>query len=175
MSILIVGDEPEISEWLQRRRNAGQDGFDEMWDGVYHVSPNVRSEHGQVAVQVLITLEPRALANRLESCGPFNLGTGPHDFRVPDGGWFSRPPNALYVPTAVMVLEVLSPDDETFAKFDFYAERSVSEILVGHPRERWARCWRQAAGGGYTEVDHSRVMDIAMGELSAQIRWPTDV
>ena len=172
MSVLIVGDDPEVAEWLRRRRDAGQDGFDEVWDGVYHVSPNAGSEHGQVTAQVLIALEPLARAAGLASCGPFNLGTGEQNFRVPDGGWFSRSPGALYVPTAVMVLEVLSPDDETYDKFDFYAERSVVEILVVHPIERWARCWQNAVTGGYTEVEHSRVMNIAPRELSAQIRWP---
>lgn len=69
MSTLIVGDEPEISEWLDRRRALGQDGLNEVWDGVYHVAPNATSEHGQAALQILIALEPRARAAGLWSDG----------------------------------------------------------------------------------------------------------
>ena len=166
-----MGDEPEITQWLDRRRELGQDGFDEVWEGVYHVPPTVRSEHAQVTFEVLITLEARARAAGLRSAGPFNLGTGPSDFRVPDGGWFTESPNALYVPTATAVLEVLSPDDETFAKFDFYAARGVREILVAHPTERWVRCWTRD-GGQFQEAEASAVFGVGLAQLATEIDWP---
>ena len=103
--------------------------------------------------------------------GPFNLGTGPQNFRVPDGGWFRSSPNALYVSTAAAVLEVLSPDDETFAKFDFYAARGVEEILVAHPTDRWVRCWVNR-GGAFEEVDASAVLGVRMTDLIAEVEWP---
>jgi hypothetical protein len=171
MSILIVGEEPEIVEWLARRRARGQDRFDEVWEGVYHVSPNARSEHAQVAVQVMMTLGERARAAGLRSAGPFNLGTGPENYRVPDGGWFRSSPNALYVSGAAAVLEVLSPDDETFAKFDFYADRGVEEILVAHPTDRWVRCWANKRGV-FEEAEASVLLGVTMTELIAEVEWP---
>ena len=171
MSVLIVGEQPDITAWLDRRRQLGQDGFDEVWEGVYHVSPNARSEHAQVAVQVMIAVEAQARDAGLVSAGPFNLGVDEHDFRVPDGGWFTASPGALYVPTAAVVLEVLSPQDETFAKFDFYAARGVQEILVAHPTERWVRAWlnRRAT---FAEVPASALLGITMPDLVAAVRWP---
>ena len=171
MSIVIVGEEPEIAAWLARRRALGQDGFDEVWEGVYHVSPNARSEHAQVGVEILSALLRRARAAGLRSAGPFNLGTGPQDFRVPDGGWFRSSPNTLYVSTAAAVLEVLSPGDETFAKFNFYAARAVEEILVAHPTERWVRCWANRQGE-FQDVDASALLGVTMTDLVSEVQWP---
>ena len=171
MSIVIVGEEPEIAAWLARRRALGQDGFDEVWEGVYHVSPNARSEHAQVGVEIVSALLRRARSAGLRSAGPFNLGTGPQDFRVPDGGWFRSSPNSLYVSTAAGVLEVLSPGDETFAKFEFYAARAVEEILVAHPTERWVRCWANRQGV-FQNVDASALLGVAMTDLVSEVQWP---
>jgi hypothetical protein len=171
MSIVIVGEEPEIAAWLARRRALGQDGFDEVWEGVYHVSPTARSEHAQVGVEIVSALLPRARAAGLRSAGPFNLGTGPQDFRVPDGGWFRSSPNALFVPTAAAVLEVLSPGDETFAKFNFYADRAVEEILVAHPTERWVRCWTNRQGE-FQDVNASALLGVTMTDLVSEVQWP---
>jgi Uma2 family endonuclease len=172
MSVVVGGEQPEIAAWLARRRTLGQDGFDEVWEGVYHVSPNARSEHAQVAAEIVAVLRDRAWAAGLVGAGPFNLGVDREDFRVPDGGWFAASsPGALYVPTAAAVLEVLSPDDETFAKFDFYAARGVQEILIAHPTARWARCWARQ-GTQFHETDDSAVLGITMADLTAAVRWP---
>lgn len=40
---------------------------------------------------------------------------------MPDGAWFRDPDVDLYLNTAVVLLEVLSRDDETFDKFPYYA------------------------------------------------------
>ncbi len=37
--------------------------------------------------------------------------------------------------TADLVVEVRSPDDESYAKLDFYAAKGVREVLVLHPAE----------------------------------------
>lgn len=66
-----------------------------------------------------------------------NIGPASRDFRVPDGSFFDGRPSGLYVTNAVLVIEVLSPDDETWEKFAFYAANGVQEILVAHPQERW--------------------------------------
>ena len=171
MSVLIVGEEPEIVAWLARRRALGQDSFDEVWEGVCHVPPNARSEHAEVAVQVMMKLGARARAAGVRSAGPFNLGTSPQNFRVPDGGWFRSSPNTLYVSTAAAVLEVLSPEDETFAKFDFYAARGVEEILVADPADRWVRCWANRRGV-FEGVDASAVLGVSMTDLIAELEWP---
>ncbi len=44
-----------------------------------------------------------------------------HDFRAPHLGTHRQPPRATWVPTAAVVVEVPSPQDETYAKLPFYA------------------------------------------------------
>lgn len=100
----------------------------------------------------------------------FNLGE-PTNYRVPDAGWHRANPDRLYVPTAAIVLEVLSPDDQTFAKFDFYAAHGVEELLVADPDTRTVRCWH-LQDAGYTEVDRSALLDLTMDTLITEVRWP---
>jgi Uma2 family endonuclease len=39
-------------------------------------------------------------------------------------------PHAVWVPTAAVVIEIESPDDETRDKLDFYADHGVDELLI---------------------------------------------
>ncbi|MHB8296360.1 MAG: hypothetical protein ACYDH5_17455 [Acidimicrobiales bacterium] len=60
---------------------------------------------------------PRALGPYAETAGlvgtgPFNLGT-PDDYRVPDRGYHRQLPSEVFVSTAAVVAEVVSPGDET--------------------------------------------------------------
>lgn len=93
------------------------------------------------------------------------------DFRVPDLGFHRTRPGVLYAPTAVVVVEVLSPDDETFEKFGFYAAHGVEEILVAHPQERWVRCYdlRQDPP---VQVERSSCLDVAMADVESEVDWP---
>jgi len=43
----------------------------------------------------------------------FNLGE-PDNYRVPDGGLFRVAPDRMYVPTAELVVEIVSPGDGTW-------------------------------------------------------------
>lgn len=169
MKTVVLGEQPLITEWLERRRVLGQDRYDEVWEGSYHVAPNARHEHGVAALQIMIELEQDARRQGLISTGPFNLGEGEDDYRVPDGGWTRGTPQGLYVPTAEAVLEVLSPDDETYGKVDFYFRRGVREVLIAHPTERWVRCYTTPDG---VQLDLSQVIGRDMRSLASQVRWP---
>jgi Uma2 family endonuclease len=48
-------------------------------------------------------------------------------------------PDATYLPSAAIVVEVLSPDGETFGKLPFYAAHGVEELLGADPMERRVR------------------------------------
>jgi Uma2 family endonuclease len=39
----------------------------------------------------------------------------------------------VYLATAEIVVEILSPGDDTYAKFGFYAAHGVREIIVAGP------------------------------------------
>ncbi len=171
MSTVVLGEQPVVKAWLDRRRALGQDVFDEVWEGDYHVAPNARAEHAAAATSIMVVLAPHARRTSVRGIGPFNLGVDRNDYRVPDGGWLRGEAKGLYVPTAAVVLEVLSPDDETFAKFDFYARHGVEEILVAHPTERWVRCYAHD-GHAYQQVEGSTVLGVSMESLAAEVDWP---
>ena len=66
---------------------------------------------------------------------------------------------------------MISPDDETWEKFDFNGRHGVEEIGVADPNERLLR-WFVLAGERYEETDISRLLGITTAELSDRIDWP---
>ena len=62
------------------------------------------------------------------------------------------------------------PDDETFAKLDFYRRHGVSELLVADWRSRTVRCL--ALQEDPQERDHSDVLGLTTAQIEAEIDWP---
>jgi Uma2 family endonuclease len=104
----------EFAALLERRRRLGLDLFDEVWDGVLHVNPAPHSQHGRLDWQLAAILTPLAADAELHALGQFNLGDDEHNYRVPDGALVRPGSDALFPPTAALVLEVVSPGDETW-------------------------------------------------------------
>lgn len=169
--MVVVGTRPvELEALIERRRALGQDRFDEVWDGEYHMVPAAHPWHGYADRTLALALEPFARAAGLIGTGTFNLGT-PDDYRVPDGGYHRTLPSEVWVPTAAIVVEVVSPDDETWEKFGFFAAAGVDEICVAHPAEARIR-WFVLAGDGYQETDRSPLLGVTVADLTARIDWP---
>jgi Uma2 family endonuclease len=70
----------------------------------------------------------------------------------------------------VLVAEVLSPDDMTFEKLDFYTARGVRELLVVDWQDRSARCF--ALQEAQAERDRSEVLGMTTAQVVAAIDWP---
>jgi Uma2 family endonuclease len=169
---IVVSDPPpgDFAALLERRRRSGVDLHDEVWEGILHVNPGPHARHGDVQAQVMALLDPRARAAGLTPLGESNIG-GEDDFRVPDG-MLQRPgPHRLFSPTAALVLEVVSPGDETWDKLAFYAARGVEELLIVDPQER-AVHWLALVGGEYLPIERSGLVELGPAELGAQINWP---
>jgi Uma2 family endonuclease len=158
-----------LDEFIARRRALGQDLFDEVWDGEYHMAPGPSAEHGRVDDELSALLRPRARAAGLVRTGPFNLGAR-EDYRVPDGGFHRGRPKGVFLPTAAVVVEVVSPDDETYLKLDFYASR-VEELVVADPQLRTVRIW-QLVDGALVETGRSGLLGTDADELARGIDWP---
>lgn len=171
MTAVLVQDPPAVlQEWLERRRALGQDGFDEVWDGVYHVVPMAHGRQGATEHEVAFALRPFAKAVGLRSSGPINIG-GPRDYRVPDGALFRTRGTALWNPTAAVVIEVLSPDDESRLKFDFYFRSGVEEVLLVDPLERTVE-WFVRGDTAFVAADRSALVGVSAVDLVDGIEWP---
>jgi Uma2 family endonuclease len=168
---VVLGPRPgELQALIDRRQRLGIDLFDEVWEGSYHVAPAGHPSHGYVDNQLAVLLAPYATAAGLIGTGPFNLGD-PDDYRVPDRGYHRSLPTTVWVPTVAVVIEVVSPDDETYEKFGFYANHDVDELIIADPATRSVRCWRPDTIG-YTEVPASELLAITAEALTQLISWP---
>lgn len=168
---MVLGEPPApLADWLARRRELGQDLYDEVWEGVYHVAPAPHRRHGDIDDQIAALLRPLARRVDLWPSGPLNIGE-PDDYRVPDRAYLRDREMQTFVPTAAVVVEIVSPDDETFAKFPFYAVRGVEELLVVDPQGASVQ-WYRRDGRTMHPVAEGRLLGITGDELAAAIDWP---
>ncbi len=161
-------------EWLAERARMGLDLFDEMWDGVLHMVPPPGYLHQTLGGKIFSFLEPRFADRGIEvryEMGVYRPGSADRDYRVPDLVFFpaNRPELISHrglegAPLAV--LEIRSPDDETYDKFDFWAMLGVPEAIVLLPETRATELYR-LAGGRYmaTSADpdgrlHAATIDV---------------
>ncbi len=169
---LVLDPQPqELAALIERRRLLGQDLFDEVWEGVLHMNPAPRGRHGAIETQLSVLLAPLAQAAGLVLTGQFNIGDSAGDYRVPDLGLHREFTDCVWYPTAALVIEIVSPGDESYKKFDFYASHAVDEVVIVDPDQR-AIHWFTLADGGYREIDQSAVLATAPAELADQIDWP---
>ena len=173
MPTLVRDPQPvEFEALLERRRRLGQDLFDEVWEGVYHMNPAPHSRHSAVQQQLAELLGPVAReAGLVPRLGIFNVGER-GDYRVPDGGILRPGRDDVYLPTAALVVEVVSPDDDTWEKLGFYARHHVDELLIVDPQERRVHWLALDAVGEYRPVERSGLIALGPTELADLIIWP---
>ncbi len=162
---------PELEALKERRRRAGLDRLDEVWEGVLHMVPSPSGAHAYTAQQLAELLGGPARAAGLVPMIQFNLGESVHNFRVPDGGLHRERAFGVWHPTAALAVEIVSPGDETWKKLSFYAAQGVDELLIVDPQER-AVHWLALAGGEYRPVERSALVDLGPRELRERIDWP---
>ena len=171
MSTTILGPmPPEVQELIRRRKKLGQDIYDEVWEGNYHMVPGPHPRHSIVQGELFALLrEPLQRTGLLLLAGPFNVGDK-DDFRVPDGGVVRPPADETFLSTAVVVFEVLSPEDETYEKFDFYHRHRVGWLLIADPNTQ--RVWLYARGERGYETCEEIPGIVNRVELESRIKWP---
>jgi Uma2 family endonuclease len=134
MMVVIPVARPED---LERRKKLGHDIWDEMWDGVLHMPPMPNFDHQDLEGSMEGYLRRRwARPNKAKVAHQINLappGGWPTNFRIPDlilltpprfrimrGDYFEGAPD--------VVVEIRSPDDESYDKLPFYAALGVPEV-----------------------------------------------
>jgi Uma2 family endonuclease len=128
--------------------------------------------HALVCKQLLLILDPLAADAGLVATGEFNLGRK-EDHRVPDLGLHREPSMGVWHETTALVVEVLSPHDETFEKLPFYAQHSVQEVVIVDPAARRVQ-WRALREDDYAPIERSALVELGAAELAALIEWPTN-
>ncbi len=157
---------------MARRRRWGLDRLDEVWEGVLHLVPAPRGEHAYVAQQLAEILSaPARDAGLVPAIGRFNLGESEHDYRVPDGGIHRERPRGAWFATAAIVIEIVSPGDESWEKLPFYARQGIDEVLIVDPYKR-AVHWLTLAAGAYEPTERSSLIDLGAADLTRRIDWP---
>jgi Uma2 family endonuclease len=160
----------EVQAFLERRRKLDQDRKDEVWEGVYHVVPAPHDRHADLQAQIIVLLNPPARRAGLRPRGELNLGA-PKNFRVPDAALLRPGPGGVYLPTAALVVEILSPGDETWQKLPFYAAHHVDEFLILDPDTHQIH-WLGLTADGYEPIEQSALIDLGPTELDRLIDWP---
>lgn len=171
MKTVVIGPRPaELDAVITRRHALGQDTHDEVWEGDYHMAPAAHQWHGYVQIRLLMALDAFITRSGLTAVLEFNLGD-PTSFRVPDGGVVRELSNSVWVDTAAMVIEVVSPGDESWEKFEFYAAHGVDEVLIADPAERTISIFVRS-GTAYDRTDRSQLLAVSAQELHDSIEWP---
>jgi Uma2 family endonuclease len=173
MPTLVMDPAPaEIDALLERRRRLGLDHRDEVWEGVYRVNPPPSLEHQMALQQLAELLGPLAReAGFVPVINEFGLGQGKDDYRVPDGGLHRPGAAGVWQSTAAVVIEIVSPGDESWAKLPFYAAHHVDEALIVDPAKRSVD-WLGLSGGDYRPIERSGLIDLGADQLAEQIDWP---
>jgi Uma2 family endonuclease len=161
----------ELDALKERRRISGVDRFDEVWEGVLHMVPAPTDGHGDIESQLHAILRPLAKQAGLRMIGQSNLGEDKHDYRVPDSALHRPGAAGTWHPTAALVIEIVSPGDESWEKLPFYAAHDVDEVLILDPEEH-AVHWLGLAGGEYRPIERSGLIEFGRDQLTEQIDWP---
>jgi Uma2 family endonuclease len=153
MKTVVLGDPPPVLvSLIAERRRLGQDTHDEVWNGEYHMAPAPSFAHARCGLE-------------------FNLGSS-KNFRVPDLGVHRGQPSGVWIETAAIVVEVRSPDDESYEKFEFYAEHGVEEILIADLATRTVTWFvRSETEPGFVATAASAVLGLTAAEIAAALNW----
>lgn len=157
MRAVLIDPDPA---WLEERRRRGIDGRDEVWDGVLHVPPQPTTTHQRFELELAMTLSPLATALGLQTLpevAVFDPISGEKNYRVPDIVVASpgRVSERGIEGRCELVVEILSPNDESRDKFAFYAQHEVQEIWLVDPRTKVIEVY-VLRGGTYFAVTPNR-------------------
>ncbi|MBI3862807.1 MAG: Uma2 family endonuclease [Planctomycetia bacterium] len=155
MVMLVV--EPRLEETLKaERRASGADRWDEVWDGVYFMSPLPNIEHQLFVGMLTATFQNVLDAGKRGTAYPgINVSDREDDwaqnYRCPDVAVFLTGSPARNLDThwcggPDFAVEIVSLDDRSREKLEFYARVGVRELLIVD-RDPWAlEMYRLEAG-----------------------------
>ena len=123
-------------EELAERRAKGLDRRDEMWEGVLHMTPPPSVEHQRILDDLIFFLKQLPTATRGTVRSGIGVFRADKDYRVPDLTFVRSGREALFHEAGIRaggpdaVIEIRSPDDETYEKLPFFAAIGTREVVV---------------------------------------------
>ncbi|MFC5061125.1 Uma2 family endonuclease [Actinomycetospora atypica] len=157
---------------LAERRSRGLDRRDELWDGVLHMVPPPADARQGLSTELVILLgqlaKGRGLVPRIET----GLFRSSDDYRVPEQ-LYRRPEDGSTrgAEGAELVVEILSPQDETLAKLPWYDEIGVREVLILDPATRASTLYR---AGQVVEPAHSEVLGVTFRTVDGRLQLTSE-
>ncbi|MEW4566396.1 Uma2 family endonuclease [Tautonia sp. JC769] len=130
----------QLRRIIRRRKESGAYRWDEVWDGVYVVSPDPDIQHQGLAgefyhvFRLALVGDPEALIYP-----SINISDRPDrwrkNFRCPDAAVFlpgnpAENRGAYWLGGPDFLVEILSPGDRARRKLPFYANVGVREVLI---------------------------------------------
>jgi Uma2 family endonuclease len=143
-------------EELAWRKRTGIDRWDEVWDGVWYMTPAPTLEHQRIVDGMI-----RFLAPLLELTKRGMLVSGINVLQHAEGWWNYRIPDLTFVATGRehilcedgvraagpdAVIEIRSPGDDTYEKLSFYAAIGTREVVIVDRDTRLVEIRRLVAG-----------------------------
>ncbi|MBI3270574.1 MAG: Uma2 family endonuclease [Planctomycetes bacterium] len=167
-AVLVSVSEEELHE----RHARGLDRLDEVWEGELHMVPPPSFDHQSMESRLVtfLTLHCDRLGHGqvVEGAGVNDPENPDHDYRVPDLSFVAAGNEGVIrrrgiVGAADAVIELGSPDDETYDKFPFFARLRVRQVVVIDAESRRPEVYR-LSGRRYVPVSPSKE-----GWLSAEV------
>ncbi len=130
------------AHWLAERKRSGAERFDEMWEGVLHMSPSPNPRHQKLNLKLAFYLETHwatpcggEVIHEINVVHPDDEHDWIHNYRIPDIVLLSPDRLAfekeLYIAGAPLVcIEIRSPKDDSYDKLPFYAHLGVPEVWI---------------------------------------------
>ena len=125
---------------LEQRRRLGLDRWDEMWEGVLHMSPAPAREHQRVLTELLVflvtLLRRTARGTILPGINVFNEASPSEDYRIPDLTFVAAGREPVFAEDGTRaggpdaVIEIRSPGDESYDKLPFFGRLGIREVIV---------------------------------------------
>ena len=162
---IVVQDRLAARNILNQRRASGNDRWDEVWDGIYILMPNPNIEHQDIATGLSavlrLVLDWPGLGKVYQGVNVSDRGDDwTQNYRCPDvavylAGNPAVAKGAYWHGGPDFAVEILSPDDRSRDKLDFYATVGVRELLL-IDRDPWALELHQRLGTGWAPAACSR-------------------
>ncbi len=174
------------AERLARLRQHDGDRFDEVWEGVLHMVPPPSGWHQRFGYDLGALLRPHASSRGLvglNEAGLYRPGSpGYSDYRQPDI-MFASPEHCSdrgVEGRAALVIELLSPGDESREKLPFYEAVGVGEVWLIDPVSRQVEVYTRRGEKFFAVAPDERgavrstVLDLSMTPVAGPklaLKW----